>query len=396
MVSFVALASAALAACGSPHASMRDAGTGGASAGIDAPLDLIVHEHPAEHAYAEAGPPDALGAPLDAAGTTHSVWTWTPIPESRCRDGSSTGIGVNLSRTSPNVVIFLDQGGACFNAATCLFNAASYDATTFAGGLGLTTGIFNRVYSDSPVREWNFVFVPYCTGDVHSGTRADGTIDSVGAQQFLGYRNLDAILARVVPTFANAQQVLLVGSSAGGFGALLNADHVARWFAPIPVTVVSDSGPPMPNNVVAPCLEQLWDDQWGFADGVLPDCGADCPSTSDYMIDQVLHFGWRFPSYRSGIISSTQDETVRLFFSFGTNDCAGNGGISPDLFQAGLLATRDELRAEHAPVGTYFIGGSTRHIWLMSDDGYAATVGGVTLKSWLGDLLAGQVADVGP
>ncbi len=32
----------------------------------------------------------------------------------------------------------------------------------------------------------------------------------------------------------------------------------------------------------------------------------------------------------------------------------------------------------------------------MSDDGYGASIGGVTLKSWLGDLLAGQIADVGP
>ncbi len=258
-------------------------------------------------------------------------------------------------------MVFLDQGGACFNAATCLFNAASYDATAFAGGLALG-GIFNRS-SDNPVRDWSFVFVPYCTGDVHSGTRGDGAIDSVGAQQFVGYRNLDAILARVVPTFASAQQVLLVGSSAGGFGALLNADHVARWFAPIPVTVLSDSGPPMPNAVVAPCLEQLWTDDWGFADGVLADCGVDCPSSSDYMFDQVMHFGWRFPSYRGGIISSTQDETIRLFYSFGTNDCAGSSGITADVFQAGLLAVRDQLHAEHAPFGTYFVGGSTRHIW---------------------------------
>ena len=63
--------------------------------------------------------------------------------------------------------------------------------------------------------------------------------------------------------------MLFAGSSAGGFGVLLNADHVARWFAPIPVTVLSDSGPAMPTSVVEPCLEQAWHDTWGFDQGVM-------------------------------------------------------------------------------------------------------------------------------
>jgi hypothetical protein len=294
-------------------------------------------------------------------------------------------------------MVFLDQGGSCFNLPTCLLNASAAGPDDF---IPQTEGIFNRNDPDNPVRDWSFVFVPYCSGDVHAGKQPDGSVDGVGPQQFLGYTNLDAFLSRVVPTFASARQVLFAGSSAGGFGVLLNADHVAQWFAPIPVTALSDSGPPMPNSVVEPCLEQAWYDTWGLGQGALADCGADCPSTSDYMIDNVLHFGWRYPSYRGGLISSAHDATVSWFFSFGQNGCQG-GTIAPADFQAGLLAVRGQLAAQGTPFGTYYISDpnhvmDSRHIWLMSDDGFAATVNGVSLKQWLAGLIAGTVSHVGP
>ena len=89
-------------------------------------------------------------------------------------------------------------------------------------------------------------------------------------------------------------------------------------------------------------------------------------------------------------------DVIRFFLAYGTNDCAGGGTIDPGTFQSGLLAFRDQVHAQHSSFGTYFIGGNAGHIWLMSDDQYSTTVGGVSLKSWLADLLAGQIADVGP
>jgi Pectinacetylesterase len=359
--------------------------------GADAATDVVYapRDHNPDYMYPEAGPPSPLGTPLPA--TDEGQWSWIDFPDTHCRDGSSTGLALNMSTSSPNVMVFLDQGGACFNADTCAFNLSAFGASDF---VPQGQGIFNRTDPDNPMRDWSFVFIPYCSGDVHAGNRSDGSVESVGPQQFLGYSNLDAFLSRIVPTFASARQVLFAGSSAGGFGVLLNADHVARWFAPVPVTVLSDSGPPMPNSVAEPCLEQAWHDTWGFDRGAMLDCGVDCPSTSDYMIDFVLHFGWRYPSYRGGLISSSQDATVSLFFGFGGNGCAG-GTLAPADFQAGLLAVRGQIQAQGTPFGTYYIPG-TQHIWLMSDSGFATTVDGVALKQWLADLLAGSVSHVGP
>jgi hypothetical protein len=360
----------------------------GGDAAIDAPM-RGARDHDYDLDYGEAGPPAPLGDSLQGAVLR---WTWIDFPDSRCRDGSSTGLAVNLNPASSNVMVFLDQGGACFNQLTCELNASSYRAATFGAGQNL--GIFNRVDPDNPVRDWSFVFIPYCSGDVHSGSQPNGVIPGVGAQQFLGYRNLDLFFSRIVPTFPDAKQVLVAGSSAGGFGVLLNADRMARWFAPIPVTILSDSGPPMPASVVEPCLQQTWRDLWGFDQGVLPDCGGDCPYTNDYMLDQVLHFGWRYPSYRGGIISSTRDLTIDLFFSFGWNNCTA-GTIPPAAFEAGLGDVRSQLQQMGSPFGTYYLP-DTHHIWLMDDASYAASVNGVSLKGWLADLLGGTVRHVGP
>ena len=73
---------------------------------------------------ADSGAPDggeliADGAgPADAGAADGSLepltWTWRGVAGAKCRDGSDTGIGVNLSPGSTKTVIFLEGGGACF------------------------------------------------------------------------------------------------------------------------------------------------------------------------------------------------------------------------------------------------------------------------------------------
>ena len=65
--------------------------------------------------------------------------------------------------------------------------------------------MFNRGNARNPVKDWNFVYVPYCTGDVHLGTKDNGMVEGVdGAQHFVGRLNMKAFLNRIVPTFTDA------------------------------------------------------------------------------------------------------------------------------------------------------------------------------------------------
>ena len=179
------------------------------------------------------------GEPLEAPAMQ---WTWIDFPDSFCRDGSNAGLGVSLNPASDKVMIFMQGGGACFDFLTCGTNPAS--AAMQKGEQ--TTGLFNRAEPTNPVADWNHIFIPYCTGDVHLGTKEDGTVEGVnGTQMFVGRNNVLAYLKRIVPTFPDATQVLLTGISAGGFGAAANMEVVQEAFGDIPVTAIDDSGPPM-------------------------------------------------------------------------------------------------------------------------------------------------------
>src|SRR5579884_1249429 len=241
-----------LLACGS-------SGTGGA-----APASS-----PAKDGGTDAPPlPDT--APTKITATGPETWTWVPFEEAHCRDGSTTGIGININPDSKNLMIFLDGGGACFNSTTCLLNPSSFDKTTFdssfgSGGSRASAGVFDRSDPANPMKDWNYVFVPYCTGDVFSGNNQDVTVPGVsGKQQFVGYADMHVFLDRIVPTFADVTQVVLTGISAGGFGVASNYTQVAKAFGKVPVIALDDSGPAMGPPEVASCLLQQTRELWGL------------------------------------------------------------------------------------------------------------------------------------
>jgi hypothetical protein len=324
-------------------------------------------------------------------------WTWVPIEGTRCMNDTETGIGVNLSATSPNVVIFLEGGGACFNAFTCFTVAhqGGYGPSDFAstvrsyGG----DGIFDRTDTSNPVRDWNFVFVPYCSGDVFAGLTETGASGRVQ----VGYHNMGLVLARLVPTFMDADKVLLTGSSAGGFGAAWNFDRTQQRFGDTEVILLDDSGPPMADEWMKPCLQQRWRDSWNL-DATMPaDCtacrGADGGGISNFSV----YLAEKYPTRRFGLISSTQDEIIRTFFGIGeTETCNDPARMRANVFTAGLLDLRDRLLAPHTNFRGFLIPG-TQHVWL-GDPLSDTTAGGVTLAAWMTALIEGtpEFTNVGP
>src|SRR5579864_1796211 len=106
-----------LAGCGSSGSSMnaRNADDGGASpsgadanvSGVDASLSAV-----------DGGPSTfEAGAPI--TGLMDKTWIWVDVPESHCRDGSTTGFGVSANSASDKLMIFLEGGSACFDSLTC-------------------------------------------------------------------------------------------------------------------------------------------------------------------------------------------------------------------------------------------------------------------------------------
>jgi len=77
-------------------------------------------------------------------------------------------------------------------------------------------------------RDYNYVYIPYCSGDFHSGTQNT----SVGGLYYAGHRIVQAVVAKLKQsdTLAKAQFVLLTGESAGGLGVINNFDWMKLEF----------------------------------------------------------------------------------------------------------------------------------------------------------------------
>ena len=103
--------------------------------------------------------------------------------------------------------------------------------------------------------------MPYCTGDVHSGTRTSATAETWGLW-FDGHLNFKRIIDDLKSKygFSDVKQVLLGGGSAGGYGTFFNADYLssevpnatvkaapqAGWFVPgDPNAVPAIAGSPL-------------------------------------------------------------------------------------------------------------------------------------------------------
>ena len=345
--------------------------------------------------------------PAAIAGLQANQWTWVPFADAKCRDGSSTGIAINPGSDSNKLMIFLQGGGACFNATTCAGNPSSFSAADFTaldvvcdsegahGCASVNAGILDRTNPANPVKDWNFVFVPYCTGDVHGGNNPTGTVAGVaGTQQFVGYASMGLYVARLVPTFPATTRVLLTGVSAGGFGSVAAYGPVSRAFASAHVDMIDDSGPPISDPYFAGCLQDLQRQTWGLDNTLIQDCGGECSSAGTQLFDLYKHQIKTNSGARFGQIESTNDNTTTSYFGFGLNGCTGYRQLSEAQFTVGLQDMESRL-GSYSNAGAFVFSGSA-HTSLQGSAFYTRTAGGVVLNEWVRDLLNGSVTSVGP
>jgi hypothetical protein len=352
--------------------------------------------------YRNVAPPPGAPLPRSAAGT----WQWVPVDGAVCRDGSPTGFFVRFSDASKNLMIYLEGGGACFNGTTCSFTPRNIQELVVGETMDSvhalarpqvpwTEGIFDTARPENPVRDWNMVYVPYCTGDTHAGTRANVTVPGLAQpQQFVGYRNMTRFLSRIIPTFRDAGKVLLTGTSAGGVGAAASFNQAQDGFGKVPVILLDDSGPIFSDEFIAPCLQKQMRELWGLDGSLPPDC-PDCSRPDGGGLAAAAVFLQRkFPNGVVGVVSSEEDSVMRYFFGWGENTCKV-ATYGREKYAKALADLRDRHGFTPAQLGTFYFPGK-RHTHIYRDRFYSQPVGGVTLAKWTSDLIAGKPARVAP
>jgi hypothetical protein len=386
--------------------------------------------------------------PGDAGAGPPAGWSFYRIDGAICRDGSPTGFYVHYSPGSTKLMIYLEGGGTCSSPHFCdhnpaninqVFTGGSLNGESFVGSLlivpGLqapyTDGIFDLSNDANPFKGWNEIYVPYCTGDAHSGANESAQLpDGVNPLQtntwhFVGYRNMQKFIGRIVPTFPALDQVVLTGASAGGLGAGVNYGMVQDAFGAVPVTVVDDSFPPFTGTqYIAACLQSHIRTLWNL-DAVFPSDCAECKAADGSGLTNIVPY-WhhKYPNGRFGLVSSIHDQIIRLFLAAGTNNCATDdpnllsglgllGGNVPSypssLYSQGL----SDLRASYDctnDIASYFIGTGDpdasdmngtidslhEHIFRARFYDPLAGPGKPTLAEWTRAFVGGSVMTVGP
>ena len=360
----------------------------------DAAVDAIASDASDDRAHADfdAGPSgdgaiDAstddsgvvLGAPITAPPNT---WTWIDFPTSMCDDGTPTGIGINPSATSTNVLLFFEGGGACWDYQTCVqLNTSThgpFGAAQFQAISANTAGtIVDRNAAASPFKDWSFVFVPYCTGDEHGGS-ADMVYTSGGSSKTIhhrGHDNVVAFLSRLGATFTAPGKLAVSGSSAGGGGTLFNYATIRGVWPNAKSYLVDDSLPLFEGDSIAPALRNAWFASWNLGKVVDPICGTACRANMSLMMKSVAA---RYPNDRMALLSSVQDQTIRTYYN-----------LTPTQFQTALVSLANDVLEPSGIFKHFYVTGST-HTMLGSPASFLAA--GMDLWMWLTKMVTNDVS----
>jgi hypothetical protein len=192
------------------------------------------------------------------------VWETVELPMSTgasCGNGTPYRFFVNTTPLSNDFTLMLEGGGACWDQLACegqgTYSATNPDgiptnylsqANAAAGGL--VTPFTARLDPAQSVatQSWNMVYLPYCTGDVHTGNAVvvfnDADPANPRTQHFAGQANILAAANWLRQHLGRPSRLLMTGFSAGGVGATAQYAIVRDVLAPTGrTTLLADSGP---------------------------------------------------------------------------------------------------------------------------------------------------------
>jgi hypothetical protein len=298
-------------------------------------------------------------------------WVWIPSAATMCRDGSNTGVGVRLLPDTKAVMIYLQGGGACYDAKSCEQNAntpiagenfSREEFKEWVESLG-NQGIFNTKDASNPVARWNHIYVPYCTGDLHGGHREDAIVSGVpGKQQFVGHRNLQNILKLLAPYFQDAEDVALVGASAGGFGVLINYPQVVEAFGGRSIAALVDSAPIIPESAIrTSCFQRKVISTFDLQ---LPDRCPECADPSKGgLLSLYSYLSDTYPRGRYAFASADADLAGVILYNDESRACGGVG-VNIINYRFSLYDLRDRFIGHEWAT---FLPGGLQHTMTQSD-----------------------------
>jgi hypothetical protein len=175
-----------------------------------------------------------------------------------------------------------------------------------------------------------------------------------------------------------------------------------------PVTVIGDSGAPFNDQFMPACMQKNWRSVWGLA---IPDDCTECKQADGGGLLGFADFLMRkHPKAKVALISSMDDEVIRLFFSVGLQNCMNYQTADPVAitlaqtdpnqympaaqYEGGLNGLRTQYASTNRLATFYMTGQLHQHIFRPTF--YTTTSGGMTIAQFVTNFMGGTVAQVGP
>jgi hypothetical protein len=292
-----------------------------------------------------------------------------------CIDGSDFTV-FHQARDPKKLVVFLNGGGACWQDFYFCTIQADQDPPAEAG---IFADSFNESGIDNPLADWSKLYVSYCDGSVFTGDNevVDPNFPAGPVRHHRGLRNVTAALDLARDLHPNAKDVLLSGSSAGGFGVSAWAPWVFRFVFPpaADLKLFNDAGPPVNNPVLVGDVLARAND-WQFAQ-FYPESCTEC----DVFGDGNEFVAWTHDNddrIETSTYSTDGDFVIRFFLGIPTQA----------QYRAALLGSLDPINADHPDRYKRFIrSGDDSHTSLRGDLFYTGTANGVPLYEWTDDFV---------
>jgi Pectinacetylesterase len=318
---------------------------------------------------AGCGGGETADAPAPAAAKP-GVWTkvFPGGGATRCARGGRYAYW--LRRGDPKkLLVFFQGGGGCFDQRSCAAGSTWFDDRVDAfDNPQYQGGVLDLDRDANPFRGWSVVYIPSCTGDVHTGTRL---VDygNVKVHQ-KGWLNARAALARGYREFPRPDVVFVTGCSAGSVGSAFHFDSIVRRYPRARLAQLGDS-----LAFVFPRPIQLND--WGTHTVFPPFFRIGIRRWT--MTEFLERLARAHPRRTIARFNHASDDVQERFYA---------PGDDPSGFEPRLRAAEARLKRLHNYRSFLACGGL--HCALPTEEFYWLRVGRVRLRDWVAGLAAGR------
>lgn len=329
-----------------------------------------------------------LGNPLYAQGSS-DTGGWKEIKpggNTTCARGDEFSF-FYFPTDSDYLVIDFMGGGACWNSETCSKDSATFTDTVEyvrnAQRRGLQ-GIYDHTKTENPVKNWNHVVIPYCTGDLHWGSN-DTAYRGKGGKDFTihhrGAENVKAVLDWVGKTYSQPKKILVTGCSAGSYGSIYWTPHIKEMYQDATVMQLGDAGAGVITKEFTKNTFPIWKPSLSGPAWIPP---LD-PKVSDWSNLTIPNFyriiSSHYPEVQFAQYNSAFDATQTFFYEIMGGD--------PGEWSAKMMSSVEEILQSTENFSSYIAPGE-EHCIIPYDYFYTTTTQGVTFKDWFADYIAGK------